>query len=360
MSLAGTVPRPAVADALPLVLRLDLPIDPAFDEALRAAPDVRLRVLPPRGADADVAAALQSAMAYHVSSAKDELPPPWHVRAALLAQAPRLLFVSAYGAGFDTVDVAACTAAGVCVMNQAGSNANAVAEHAMGLVLGLSKRIAECDRKLRRGLPFSRHALMGFDLEGHTLGLVGIGHAGRRMAALGQAFGMRVLACDPWVAAEEITRRGAVPVDLASLLSQADVVSLHCPLDDSTRGLFDAAAFAAMKTGALFISTARGGIHDEAALHDALQRGQLAGAGLDVWTVEPPPAAHPLLALDNVIATHHIAGVTRQARRRMATMASSQLLGALRGERPPRLVNPEAWPACEARLRASLATPIRP
>jgi D-3-phosphoglycerate dehydrogenase len=155
---------------------------------------------------------------------------------------------------------------------------------------------------------------------------------------------MRVLASDPFVAAEEITRRGAVPVDLASLLDQADVVSLHCPLDDTTRGLFDASAFATMKAGALFISTARGGIHDEAALHDALQRGHLAGAGLDVWALEPPPAGHPLLALDNVIATHHIAGVTHQARRRMATMACSQLLGALRGERPPRLVNPEAWP----------------
>jgi len=350
MSRVGMAARPSVADAPPLVLRLDLPLDPAFDDGLRSAPEVRLRVLPPRGEDDAVAAALADAVAYHVSSAKDELPPPWHVRAALLARAPRLLLVSTYGAGYDTVDVAACTSAGVCVMNQAGSNANAVAEHAMGLVLGLSKRITECDRKLRRGLPFARHALMGFDLDGHTLGLVGIGHAGTRMAALGQAFGMTVLACDPFIAPEEITRRGAKPVDLATLLGRADVVSLHCPLDDSTRGLFDAGAFAAMKPGALFISTARGGIHDEAALHDALQRGHLAGAGLDVWAVEPPPAAHPLLALENVIATYHIAGVTHQARRRMATMACSQLLGALRGERPPRLVNPEAWPACEARL----------
>jgi D-3-phosphoglycerate dehydrogenase len=339
-------------DIRPLVLRLDLPLDPAFDNALRAAPDVRLCVLPPRGADDAVATALETAVAYHVSSAKDELPQRWHVRDALLEHAPRLLFVSSYGAGYDTVDVAACTKAGVCVMNQAGSNANAVAEHAIGLVLGLSKRIAECDRKLRAGEPFSRHAMIGFDLDGHTLGLVGIGHAGSRMAALGRAFGMSVLACDPFVAQDEIARRGAESVDLATLLARADVVSLHCPLDDGTRGLFDARAFAAMKPGALFISTARGGIHDEAALADALRRRHLGGAGLDVWTVEPPPAAHPLLALDTVIATHHIAGVTHQARRRMATMASGQILDALRGERPPRLVNPEAWPACAARLAA--------
>ncbi len=336
------------------VLRLDLPLDPAFDAALQADPAVQLHVLPHRGADADIAALLPSIAAYHVSSAKDELPAQWHVRDALLRAAPRLLFVSTYGAGFDTVDVAACTRAGVCVINQAGSNAPAVAEHAIGLLLGLSRRIAECDRRLRSGIGFARHAMMGFDLAGRVLGLVGIGHAGTRMATLGHAFGMTVLASDPFVAAEEIARRGAEPVDLPTLLSRADVVSLHCPLDDGTRGLFDVPAFAAMKPGALFISTARGGIHDEQALADALRSGHLGGAGLDVWQVEPPPSDHPLLQLDNVIATHHIAGVTTESRRRMATMASSQLIGALRGERPPRLVNPQAWPACEARLRVCL------
>jgi D-3-phosphoglycerate dehydrogenase len=339
-----------------LVLRLDLPLDTAFDIILGAAPELRLRVLPTRGADEAVGAVLADAVAYQVSSAKDELPVPWQVNAVLLARAPRLLLVSTYGAGFDTVDVAACTRAGVAVMNQAGSNANAVAEHAMGLLLGLSRRIAECDRKLRRGLTFARHDLMGFDLQGLTLGLVGIGHAGTRMAGLARAFGMVVLACDPLLSPEEILRRGAEPVDMATLLARAGAISLHCPLDDSTRGLFGKDAFSAMKPGALFITTARGGIHDEAALHDALCRGHLGGAGLDVWATEPPPAQHPLLALDNVVATHHIAGVTREARRRMATMGAEQLLGALRGERPPRLVNPEVWPACAARLEALRAT----
>ena len=341
----------ALSMPAPRVLRLDLPLDPAFDAAV-ASGGAAVDLLPPQGADDAVAAALATVVAYQVSSAKDELPARWQVRAPLLAAAPNLLFVSTYGAGFDTVDVAACTRAGVAVMNQAGSNANAVAEHAIGLLLSLGKRIAECDRLLRGGRPFSRHALMGGELRGRTIGVVGIGHAGTRMAELARAFGMDVLACDPLLSNEEIVRRGAEPVALAPLLGRSDAVSLHCPLDEGTRGLFGADAFAAMKPGAFFISTARGHIHDEAALHDALQRGHLGGAGLDVWASEPPAASHPLLALPNVIATHHIAGVTREARWQMATMGAAQLLGALRGERPPRLVNPAVWPSCAARLQA--------
>ena len=337
------------------VVRLDLPLDAAtFDAALAAAPEVRLAVHPARGADDATWQALAAAQVYHVSSARDDLPAPWFVNAALLQRCPALLAVSAYGAGYDTVDVAACTAAGVAVLNQAGSNAAAVAEHSLGLMLGLGKRIAESDRRLRRGERFTRADAMGRDLAGLALGLVGIGHAGRRVAALAQAFGMTVLACDPLIEAAEIRRRGAEPVSMAQLLARADVVSLHCPLDASTAGLFGAAAFAAMKPGALFISTARGGIHDEAALHAALVSGHLAGAGLDVWAVEPPAADHPLLALDSVIATAHTAGVTRGARAAMAAMAAAQIIGLARGQVPPRLVNPTVWPRTAARLQQAL------
>jgi D-3-phosphoglycerate dehydrogenase len=122
-------------------------------------------------------------------------------------------------------------------------------------------------------------------------------------------------------------------------------VSLHCPLDDTTRGSFDAKAFAAMKAGALFITTARGGIHDEAALAEALTSGHLAGAGLDVWAPEPPPLGSALLQLDNVVATYHTAGVTHEARRNVAAWGAEQIIGLLNGETPPRLVNPEVWPA---------------
>ncbi|MNT39543.1 Glyoxylate/hydroxypyruvate reductase B [compost metagenome] len=137
---------------------------------------------------------------------------------------------------------------------------------------------------------------------------------------------------------------------LDELLAQSDVVSLHCPLDASTRGLFGARAFAAMKPGAVFISTARGGIHDEAALYEALRGGHLRGAGLDVWQQEPPPRDAPLLGLANVVATFHPAGVTHEARRNVARSSATQLIAMLRGERPPQLVNPEVWPVAAARI----------
>jgi D-3-phosphoglycerate dehydrogenase len=333
------------------VFRLDLPLDAqTFDGLMAQEPSMVLTVCPAQGDDARAMQSLVDAHVYHVSSAKDDLPAPWFVGQALLERCPNLLAVSSYGAGFDTVDLNACTRAGVAVMNQAGSNASAVAEHTLGLMLGLSKRIAESDRRLRRGDRFTRADASGFDLFGRTLGLVGIGHAGKRVAHLAAAFGMNIIAHDPFVDPGEVKRRGAEPVSLAELLQRADVVSLHCPLDATTRGLFGAAAFASMKAGAVFISTARGGIHDEAALFDALKGGHLGGAGLDVWQVEPPPADHPLLGLDKVLATHHTAGVTVDSRRQMATMAATQIIGLSKGVCPPRLVNPEVWPAVRGRL----------
>ena len=343
------------------VFRLDLPLDgETFDGLINAQSAIKLEIHPARGADDAAWHSLQGAHVYHVSSAKDDLPPHWFVNQALLERCPNLLAVSSYGAGYDTVEVDACNRAGVAVMNQAGSNASAVAEHTLGLILGLSKRIGESDRRLRRGERFARHEAMGFDLRGRTLGLVGIGHSGGRVAHLAQAFGMRVLAHDPYVTQEEVKRRGAESAGMAQLLSQSDVVSLHCPLDASTRKLMDAVSFAAMKPGALFISTARGGIHDEKALFDALTSGHLAGAGLDVWSTEPPPVDHPLLTLDKVLATHHTAGVTLDSRRQMASMAAQQIIGLASGQRPPRLVNPEVWPAFALRFERLLGRKLPP
>ncbi len=337
------------------VLRLDLPLDAAtFDSAIAAEPAIRLDVQPARGHEDAVWHAFLSAHVYHVSSAKDDLPQHWFVAPALLDRCPKLLAVSSYGAGYDTVDVDACTQRGVCVMNQAGSNAGAVAEHTMGLILGLSKRIGESDRRLRRGERFERGDAMGFDLQGRTLGLVGIGHTGRRVAELARAFGMAVLASDPLLSTEEIARRGAQAVSLNEMLQRADVVSLHCPLDAGTAGLIGAPAFARMKPGALFITTARGTVHDEAALFQALASGHLGGAGLDVWAVEPPAMDHPLLGLDNVLATHHTAGVTHDSRRQMASMAARQIVALSGGAHPARLVNPEVWPAYVARFERML------
>ncbi len=331
------------------VVRSDLWVDGVFEERLSREPDIEVVKFAIRGAAQAARQALSSAHVYHISAAKDELPREWFASAELLSFCPNLLCVSAGGAGYDTVDVAACTAAGVAVVNQSGGNAVSVAEHTLGLMLGVSRRMLEGDRRMRREVGYPREDVMGHELAGKTVGLVGIGNIGLRVAALARAFGMQVVAVDPLLTPAEIERRGARPLSWDQLLAQSDFVSLHCPRDASTLKMMNAQTFAAMKPGAIFISTARGGIHDEAALVQALQSGHLAGAGIDVWDQEPPPLNHPLLSMDNVFATFHVAGVTHEARRHVAAMSAQQIVDLLAGQRPPRLINPEVWPSFEAR-----------
>ncbi|XAH25931.1 hydroxyacid dehydrogenase [Xylophilus sp. GW821-FHT01B05] len=337
------------------VLRFDHWLDPAFDRIVTQAPGFSLSICAMEGADEAALAALAQAQVYHISAAKDELPRRWLADAALLARNPGLLAISSGGSGCDTIDIEACTRAGVAVMNQAGGNADSVAEMTLGLMLSVLRRIAESDRLLRTRSDFSREDLMGHELRGRTLGLVGVGEAGRRVAALARAFGMRVLGYDPALDAATMAARGAEAVGFDELLQRAEVVSLHCPRNPQTMGLMGAAAFAAMRPGTVFVSTARGGIHDEAALEAALARGHLAGAGLDVWAQEPPPLDHPLLARHNVVATFHTAGVTHEARRNNAELAATQIVALLTdGQRPARLVNPEVWPRAAERIAAEL------
>lgn len=302
---------------------------------------------------------MSAAHAYQVMSARDELPPHYHVTADLLARCPNLLVVSSYGAGYDTVDVDACTAAGVLVVNQAGGNAEAVAQHVLAMMLTLSKRLIDADRATRRGEVSSREVFIGNNLQGKTIGIVGFGNIGARVSELCTGlFGMRVLAFDPYLTAEQIAARGAEKADLPALLAESDFISVNCPRTSETTGMFDAACFAAMKPGARFITTARGGIHDEAALAASLASGHLAGAGLDVWDVEPPPADHPLLQLDNVVVSPHIAGITRESRHDIAVIAAEQLMAIFQGQRPPRLINPEAWPTYAARFENAVGRPV--
>lgn len=331
------------------VARFELFVQPAFDQRLRGEAGIELVLSPVPKSESDVSRALAGADIYHVSSARNEMAQYLFVTPELLARNPHLLAVSTYGAGYDSVDVEACTRAGVIVMNQAGANRDSVAEHAMGLILGLAHRLSESDRALRAWRGFSRENLMGHEIKGMILGVVGIGHIGSRLAEMARVFGVEVVATDPYLDAAEIARRGARKVELDELLATADIVSLHCPRDASTVNMMGAEQFARMKKGAYFITTARGGIHDEEALADALRSGHLAGAGLDVWQPEPPPLEHPLLKLDNVFATYHTAGVTHEARRNIATMGAEQIVALVRGEKPPRLVNPQAWPAFQAR-----------
>lgn len=328
-----------------IVVRFNQWYDPAMAERFAREPDIELRTVEREGADDGAWAALAVGHAFQVSSAKDELPRRWFVTDELLASCPQLLCVSSNGAGYDTIDVAACSSRGILVVNQAGGNAQSVAEQAIGLMLDVTRRISLNDRLLRRERGFKREDIMGREMSAKVLGIVGIGHIGTRVARLARAFDMTVLAFDPFLSAEEIERRGAQPASFEEVLEKSDFVSLHCPRDKSTMKMMDARAFGRMKKGAVFVTTARGGIHDEAALLEALESGHLIGAALDVWDKEPPPLDHPLLKLDNVVATYHTAGVTSEARRNMATLAAEQIVGILNGGKPPRLINPEAWPA---------------
>ena len=322
-----------------------------YADILGRRSDVRLDRLENESSDDVAAPILSAAHAYQIGAARDELAKHFHVHEDLLRRAPNLLIVSSNGAGFDPVDVDACTAAGVLVVNQSGGNANSVAEHALGMLLTLSKRILEADRLLRRERDVNRNALIGNEAQGKTIGIVGLGNVGRRIAELCKGLlHMNVIAYDPYLTAEEMAARGGAKVELDDLLRRSDFVSISCPLNKESRGMIGAREFALMQPHAFFITTARGFIHDEAALEDALRHRRIAGAGLDVWAKEPPPPDHPLLQFDNVLASPHTAGVTREARMNMGKIAAEQLLDALDGKRPPRIINPEVWPAYARRF----------
>ncbi|MBR1202470.1 MULTISPECIES: hydroxyacid dehydrogenase [unclassified Bradyrhizobium] len=322
-----------------------------YVDILKKRPDVRLDRLENDTPEAAFAPVLADAHAYQIGAARDELAPHFHAHAELLKRAPNLLIVSSNGAGFDPVDVDACTAAGVLVVNQSGGNANSVAEHALGMMLTLSKRIIQSDRRLRREANVNRNDLIGNELNEKTVGIVGLGNVGRRIAELCKGLlHMKVIAYDPYLTAEEMAKRGGEKVELDDLLRRADFVSISCPLDSKSRGMIGAREFALMQPHAYFVTTARGFIHDEKALEEALREKRIAGAGLDVWSKEPPPPDHPLLQFDNVLASPHTAGVTREARINMGRIAAEQILDALDGKRPPRIINPEVWPVYAKRF----------
>jgi D-3-phosphoglycerate dehydrogenase len=239
----------------------------------------------------------------------------------------------------------------VLVVNQSGANAEAVAEHVVAMMLSLTKKIVQTDRSLHTERGVNREVFKGRNAQGRTIGIIGIGNVGRRVARIcGKGIEMRVLAYDPYLTHAEIEVRGALPVPLDELLVQSDFVTVHCPLNDETRGLIGRRELALMRSSAFLINTARGGVVDEDALSGALTDGKIAGAGVDVWVVEPPPLDHQLLTFDNVLATYHTAGVTEDSRTLMAQWNADQVVQILRGERPPRLINPEAWDHFSARF----------
>jgi D-3-phosphoglycerate dehydrogenase / 2-oxoglutarate reductase len=318
---------------------------PIYLEILAKRPDIHVDMLVNDSPDAEVEPVLAQAHAYQIGSSRQELVMKLQGYTPLLARCPNLLVLSTNGAGFDTVSLADATAAGVAVVNQAGGNKEGVAEHVMAMMLALSKRLVVSDHAMRSGAAYDRRDFMGDDVQGRTIGIIGIGHVGGRVAELCRGlFQMRVVAFDPYLTAPEISAKGAEKVDtLEDLLRVADYVSINCPHTAETRGMMGSAQFAMMQKHAYFITTARGGIHDEAALAAALTAKQITGAGLDVWEDEPPPSDHPLLRFDNVVVSPHTAGITRQSRHNIARIAAEQMLDILDGKKPPRLLNPEVW-----------------
>jgi D-3-phosphoglycerate dehydrogenase len=300
-------------------------IDDEAIEALAAVHEVvhdaRLHATPQA-----LAAALANAEAWVVRNQS-------RVDAAALEAAPHLRVVGRVGVGLDNLDLAALRARGVAVTWAPGSNAASVAEYVLGALVHLWRRFGDATEHVRGG-GWDRPAFMGEEAFGRTLGLIGVGDIGARVALRARAFGLHVIAYDPFVhdAAFAVQELGVELVALEALLERADAVSLHVPLTDATRGMLGEAALRRMRPGALLVNTARGGLVDEAALARALTDGHLGGAALDVRPVEPPGADDPLAGAPRLLLTPHVAGVTRQSNARASRHVAQEVLRALAGE----------------------------
>ncbi len=269
------------------------------------------------------------------------------VTEALLDKCPRLRVVSNMAVGVDNIDLAACTRRGIPVGNTPGVLTAGTADLAMALLLAITRRLGEASSDARQGLwkTWSPTGWLGADLDGATLGIVGFGKIGQAVARRAQGFGLRLLYSDPSRHPELDAALGAQRVSLEQLLVESDFVSLHVPLTPATRGLINAQALQRMKPGAYLINTARGPVVNTDALVEALNRGWIAGAALDVTDPEPLPADHRLYSLPNCLITPHIGSATTNTRRRMAELAADNLLAGLSGQRLPHCANPQVYNA---------------
>jgi len=261
-----------------------------------------------------------------------------------VARSDRLLAIGRFGVGYDSVDVAACTEADVLVMITAGAVNRPVAEAVVAWMLALTHRLLPKDRLLRTGRWEDRSHYMGCELRGRTLGVIGLGGIGRKVISLLAGFGMnQPLACDPFVDPGVVDSCGARTATLDELLSTADFVSLHCPLNDQTRGLIGTEELGRMKSDAYLINTARGGIVDEDALYAALKDRRIAGAAIDCFENEPVTEPHRLGELDNVVLAPHCIAWTGELFRDIGRMACRGMLDLSLGRRPRGVINPELF-----------------
>lgn len=257
------------------------------------------------------------------------------VTAALIDAAKKLRVIGRAGVGVDNIDVPAATARGIVVMNAPDGNTITTAEHTIALLIALARRVPQANSSLKSG-KWERKGFVGTELQGKTLGIVGLGRIGRAVAARARAFGMNIVAHDPFIAPEQTRDLEIEAVSFDEVLARADFLTVHTPLTAETRGLIGAEAFAKMKKGARVINCARGGLVDESALLESIKSGKIAGAALDVFEQEPPAANNPLLSLEEVIATPHLGASTTEAQEGVAFTVAEQmreylLTGALRG-----------------------------
>jgi D-3-phosphoglycerate dehydrogenase len=258
------------------------------------------------------------------------------IRAADLARADKLKVICKQGVGFDSIDIDAAKARGIPVLRTPGANSEAVAEMAMALALSATRRVAELDRMLRAGAKFERPDILGIEMLGKTVGVIGMGAIGSRVAHKWRAaFEAKVIYYDPYVSNPGLERIEK----LAELLGRSDLVSVHVPLTAETRKLIGAPQLARMKKTAVLVNTSRGGIIDESALYEALKERRIFAAGLDVWEVEPPPKDAPLLSLPNVVGTPHAAGGTFETQERSSLQVAMQVVEVLQGKPPRNRVN---------------------
>jgi len=271
---------------------------------------------------------------------------PERVTEEILNAAPGLVVVSTSGFGTDNVDIPAATRRGILVVNHLGFGRTPVAEHSVMLLLACLKQLTWCDAAARDGSAWSkRQGLQVYELEGRTVGIVGLGYIGAELAKkLKLAFNCRVLAYDPYVNARLARVTGVeMCAGLHEMLARCDCLAMAAELTDETRNMIGAKELAALPKGAVVVNAARGQLIDLNALQDALNSGHVRAAGLDVVYPEPLPADHPLLKNPRVIFTPHTAGVTQEASKALALSAAEQITRALKGEMPPFPVNPQAW-----------------
>lgn len=242
-----------------------------------------------------------------------------------LRRARSLQVISVASVGLDHIDLVATAEAGISVINQPGVNRNSVAEFTFGLIISLTRMIPSASDQLRQGL-WNRNGFQnGIELSGRTLGIIGLGHTGTRVAEIAQGFQMRTLAYSPYTSDYRAHALGIPRVSLNDLLAESDIITVHCPLNPQTRNMIGYRELHLMKPESYLLNLARGGIVDESALYQALKSGHLAGAASDVFTVEPP-GAHPLLQLPNFLGTPHIAGPTRDTLWRASMLAAEAVI----------------------------------